>query len=1234
MSEPFATRRFALLAPLGEGGMGAVYEASDRATGEIIALKTLHELDAAALYRFKQEFRSIADVAHPNIVKLGELFEEDGQWFFTMERVHGAPFLEYVTRDANEIARASREDERDVATPTPTSPTSGSGPLDVDTSSGDTIDPETTLGARPRRVQRASRHTEPRGREHSAFDERKLRDALAQLVLALDHLHRAGIVHRDIKSSNVLVEPSGRVVLLDLGALAAVTVEAHDDDAVVAGTIAYMAPEQARGERAAPAADYYALGVLLYQALTGQKPFGGRASQILRDKQTMRPVEPTDLREGIPPSLSRLAMSLLSTDPALRPGAPEVLEALGTTSRNERASETTFVGREAELSRLTALFEAKRDVTARVLVAGEPGMGKSTLVRTFLEQTVTAHPEALVFRSRCHAQESLPFKAFDGIVDALGRFLGRAGRGSESLIPDDAHLLGSLFPTLRAVPGFDAAPRDARGEVEAEPSAIEQRTRAFEALRALLTALGAHRRVVLCIDDIQWADDASFALLEELLASPAPPVFVIATARADLLARMDSNEAPVAARALDRFERLVIEGLDEDRARALVRSLLGEVRYGAHARAIETALVRAHGHPLFLRELVRQIEHRGTADTSLCLDDALYARVGALEDVARDIVVLVAIAGFRMDRELVSEILGIERKTCAARLRELRREQLVRIASQPEGVSVEAFHDRVRESVQAHLSQDARVVWHGRIADALARRRETLSDPIAYVQHLALATRTEEAAREAFALADLHSRTLAFEQVAALLRLAVRYGDLRGEEAAQCEARIGDAFRAAGRARDAAEAYLRACATHDPSLRRRCRRLAGEHFILSGEIVAGTRQMDLAAKEAGIRRPPRFVMMLAIPLRERRLLARDFARRPTSSTATDADRHRLDVHASIFRSMNLVDPITTAYHIYAHAFEAWSLGESYRAMESIIFVLLTFATMHGTKKASMLASWRRGLAGASEELPSRTRAWLDACNAAIDGILGGSESLVDRLEKVERFYLGETERDPMQLIFVRSARLEALRTSGRIAALVAYDDSLLREARRRNDRLLEAFAVKSGSIAWLARDDAEGGRLALDKPLWSIENAGFQIHHLYELRARLELALYEDDRTDLWRRFRRRFLEARLSMMSLLAVFRLEMGFAEARARLADANAPRSRRAVAKKVRAIARSMADHGNPEHRVKVALVEASAAELEGDMEAAVARLDEAIAQATETRQRLEVAAAQMKRAALTL
>ena len=111
MSEPFATRRFALLAPLGEGGMGAVYEASDRATGEIIALKTLHELDAAALYRFKQEFRSIADVAHPNIVKLGELFEEDGQWFFTMERVHGAPFLEYVTRDANEIARASREDE-------------------------------------------------------------------------------------------------------------------------------------------------------------------------------------------------------------------------------------------------------------------------------------------------------------------------------------------------------------------------------------------------------------------------------------------------------------------------------------------------------------------------------------------------------------------------------------------------------------------------------------------------------------------------------------------------------------------------------------------------------------------------------------------------------------------------------------------------------------------------------------------------------------------------------------------------------------------------------------------------------------------------------------------------------------------------------------------------------------------------------------------------------------------
>src|SRR3954468_2834811 len=98
--KPIGARRFDVLRVLGAGGMGVVYEALDRDKRRKVALKTLRSLDAAAVLRFKDEFRSLQDIEHPNLVSLGELFEEDGQLFFTMELVQGTPFVEYVRPDA------------------------------------------------------------------------------------------------------------------------------------------------------------------------------------------------------------------------------------------------------------------------------------------------------------------------------------------------------------------------------------------------------------------------------------------------------------------------------------------------------------------------------------------------------------------------------------------------------------------------------------------------------------------------------------------------------------------------------------------------------------------------------------------------------------------------------------------------------------------------------------------------------------------------------------------------------------------------------------------------------------------------------------------------------------------------------------------------------------------------------------------------------------------------------
>src|SRR4051812_31577456 len=244
------TRRFEIVRVVGVGGMGVVYEAFDRERKGRVALKTLRTLGTDARLRFKNEFRSLQDIEHPNLVSLGELFEEDGQLFFTMELIQGTPFVEYVR---------------------PTSPIAVDAEPSSSRSDADGAPVDATL-TRRHAVHRPARRTAPPVDPPAAsFDEIRLRDAFGQLARGIHALHRVRKVHRDIKPSNVLVTAVGRVVLLDFGLVMSVSPRAHDT--AIVGTAHYMAPEQAAGRAVGPEADWYSLGVMLYLAMTGVFPF-------------------------------------------------------------------------------------------------------------------------------------------------------------------------------------------------------------------------------------------------------------------------------------------------------------------------------------------------------------------------------------------------------------------------------------------------------------------------------------------------------------------------------------------------------------------------------------------------------------------------------------------------------------------------------------------------------------------------------------------------------------------------------------------------------------------------------------------------------------------------------------------------------------------------------------------------------------------------------------------------
>src|SRR2546428_5572123 len=373
-------------------------------------------------------------------------------------------------------------------------------------------------------------------------DVPRLRAALAQLITGVVALHRAGIVHRDLKPSNVLVTPAGRVAILDFGLADVVGPRSplQTREEGLWGTVAYMSPEQVEGQRS-PASDWYAVGVMLYEALTGRLPFQGSALKVLADKGRQDPPSSSELVPELPQDLVTLCGDLMARDPAARPEDGEILRRTGASEHTTAGAEAhepgrppSLIGREAELAQLRDAFGTVGFGQAVTFyVHGVSGIGKSALIGHFAD-AVEREAAALVLRGRCYERESVPYKAVDGVIDSLSRYLKTlAGPQVKALLPEGGSALARLFPVpLRIDAVGDARMRD---RAPAHPLALRQR--GFGCLRELLTRLSAQRPVLVFIDDLQWADHDSMVLLDDVLRPPDPPrVLLIASFRTEDLA--------------------------------------------------------------------------------------------------------------------------------------------------------------------------------------------------------------------------------------------------------------------------------------------------------------------------------------------------------------------------------------------------------------------------------------------------------------------------------------------------------------------------------------------------------------------------------------------------------------------------------------------------------------------------------------------------------------------------
>jgi serine/threonine protein kinase len=1124
------TARYEVVGTLGEGGMGVVYEALDRERNQSIAVKTLLRFDAGAFYLFKQEFRTLADVRHTNLVRLFDLVipEGDGHAFFTMELVRGVDFRTYVQRPAKALHSGTMPSAR---------------PADRET-------------VRPRRAGPAP---EPSARRTTA-DIDRLRPALRQLVTGVHALHAAGRLHRDIKPSNVLVTGEGRVVLLDFGV--ATELARRDDDVSgsgeMVGTARYMAPEQACDEAPSFAWDWYSVGVVLYEALVGRPPFMGSAVDVLTMKTTMDPTPPSASVEGVPADLDALCVALLCRESTGRPSGDEILRRLGITGdalHADLAPDPPLVGREAHMLALRESLEVVRGGRSMAVhVSGAPGMGKSAVAHAFLD-ALAQRNDALILRSRAYERESMPYKAVDSAIDALSKHLLRVADGaSPPVLPDDMWALAKLFPVLQRV----AIPKPPAVAPVEDPQAL--RRRAFRVLMRLLDTLAKENPIVLFIDDAQWGDIDSAALLLELVRSPdAPPLLLLMTHRAE-----EAKTSPFLAELRERWPEMVpvsdvdVGPLSFDDAQRLAMSLLGSPG-DASERTARAVARESRGSPFLVEELVRsnRVLPMGEGPTLavLTLDQMVSERLEHLPPSARALLEVAAVGGRPLPVSVVGYAAGSRAPDADVEIGVAQR--FLRTGLSDGRDVVEITQDRIRETIVAQLSDAALRTHHGHLAAVLQDTADADAEAIA--THWLLAGDGARAAEYAESAAEHAASKLAFDQAARLMRLAIDNTPPGDPALRRQRLRLGELLKNSGRAIESSRVFLGLVDGASRAEQVEYQRVAAEQLLVAGCIDEGAELLHRVLRATGMKAPRSplsavfWLIVYRLWLAVLGLHVRD--RRPDE--VSPEARARIEALFTATSGFSIVDVVLSACMQARHLVEALRYGDRFQLLRAVSLEAahLSATGKRETARELELVEIARGLAAreATEEA--------DAYFSGARGI-----GLFQRGRWREAAELLARGQSAMQhaLVGFSTVRMFSLYTGfflGQITESRARLARLCADAEDRGDRYTSVNVRTSvGVHAALAIDDVVGAHRGPREAIVQWTQKGFHVQHWQGMVYEPDADVYAGDGAAAYERLVRDLGLLRRSLLLHAGFIRVMTFFTRARYAIASIDGTSSQR--------------------------------------------------------------------------
>lgn len=1160
-ARPPTIDRFRFDALIGSGAFGDVYRAHDKLHGAPVAVKVLRRASAQQLRRLKREFRSLADVAHPNLVRLYELLADGDECCLVMELIDGVDLAAWVS--------GSR------------TPPANDAPVDLE----------------------------------------RARAALRQVADGLAALHASGNLHCDMKPSNVLVTREGRAVVLDFGfmrELQPVASQSIDDGL---GTIAYMSPEQSYGLPLTEASDWYSFGVMLFEVLTGRLPFTGNAFHVLHLKTQEDAPDPAALRPDAPADLVDLCRRLLARPAALRPDAAAVLRALGgappaASAPAPVAAVSALVGRDRELAALGEAAHHALDGRPRlVAIHGQSGIGKTTLLHQHLD-ALSRSGAFLVLRGRCYEFESVPFKALDGVVDALVRRLQSTEPARvEAALRRGATSLTQLFPAFAALPA--CAARDSRAAAPADP--WELRRRAAADLCALLSELGGARQVVLAIDDLHWADVDSAELIKDILRqSSERPVHLVVCYRSEGRERSACVRALFEARLPVEVCELEVRPLTASAAEALAASLVAR---GDGERAARIAR-ESGGNPFFLQELTRHVGDVSEL-AGLTLEELVRARVERLAPATQRLARAIALASGAVPTAIA--LLAAQIDDGHAALAALRAAHLVR--SLGAGVELLApYHDKVREVVAASLTDDEARRLHAALADAWethpAPEHETL------LVHRRAAGDDLRAAHHAEVAAGRAAAALAFDHAATLYRLALTLGAASDAGRRQLHDGLGRALIGAGRGREAAQALLAAADGAAPFEGLARRRLAAEQLLCAGYIDEGLAVARGLLDAVGLALPSSATGALASLMYHRaRVRVRGIAFTERRADACDPDGlARIDTGWSVAMGLAVIDVVRAASLQSAGLRLALDAGEPYRVARALAMEA-AFSAAEGLSSRARTASLVEASRGLARRIAHPHALALCEVTAGLaawcEGRWGDARETMERaLHLLDAGCTGATWERNTATIFL----LDALSYLGDWRELRARAPRMLADAQDRGDLYSATLShIRFECIEGMADDDPDRALAGLERVRrWS--RAGFHSIHLIELHERTEIALYRGDGRRAHDDLTARWGALEASLLLEVQACRVQMLFLRGRAALAASRAPGSAaRALVRSASADAARIARERTAWGDAFAALLRAGVAAHGGSSDTVAAALDGAARALDATSMRLHAGAA---------